>query len=55
MLIAKSRCPYKWDPWIKLIQCIAKLLDVSIEQAKRSTRDKSGFAALVDTASATPW
>ena len=40
----KSRRPYKWDPWIN----IAKLLNVSIEQAKRSTQDKSGFAALVD-------
>ena len=31
-------------PWIN----IAKLLNVSIEQAKRSTQDKSGFASLVD-------
>ena len=32
-------------------------LNVSREQAKRSTQDKSGFAALVDHvfASATPW
>ena len=31
-------------PWIN----IAKLLNVSTEQAKRSTQDKTGFAALVD-------
>ena len=33
------------------------LLNVSTEQAKRSTQNKSGFAALVDHvfASATPW
>ena len=31
-------------PWIN----IAKLLNVSTEKAKRSTQDKSGFAALVD-------
>jgi len=32
-------------------------MHVSIEQAKRSTQDKSGFAALVDRVfvSATPW
>ena len=47
-LFAKSR-----DPWIN----IAKLLNVSNEQAKRFTEGKSGFAALVDcvVASATPW
>ena len=52
MLFAKSRPPYKRDPWIK----IAKLLNVPIKLAKRSTQDKSGFAALVDrvVASATP-
>ena len=44
MLFAESRRPYKRDPWIS----IAELLNVSIEQAKRSTQDKSGFAALVD-------
>ena len=44
MLFAKSRRPYKRDPWIN----IAKSLNVFIEQAKRSTLDKSGFAALVD-------
>ena len=43
ILFVKSRPPYKWDPWIN----IAKLFNVSIEQAKRSTQDKSGFAALV--------
>ena len=53
MLFAKSWRPYKRDPWIN----IAKLLNVSIEQAKGSTQDKSGFDALVDRviASATPW
>ena len=53
MLFAKSRRPYKRDPWIN----IAKLLTVSTEQAKRFTEGKSGFAALVDceVASATPW
>lgn len=40
MLFAKSRHQYKQDPWIH----IAKLLNVSIEQAKRYTRDQSGFA-----------
>ena len=52
MLFAKSRQPYKRDPWIN----IAKLLNVPIKLAKRSTQDKSGFAALVDrvVASATP-
>ena len=44
MLFAKSRRPYKRDPW----RNIAKSLNVFIEQAKRSTPDKSGFAALVD-------
>ena len=53
MLFAKSRRPYKRDPWIN----IAKLINVSSEQAKRSTQDKSGFSALVDrvVAIATPW
>ena len=53
MLFAKSRRPYKRDPWIN----IAKLINVSTEQAKRSTQDKSGFSALVDrvVAIATPW
>ena len=54
-MFTKSRRPYKRDPWIN----IAKLLpvNVSIEQAKSSTQDKSGFAAVVDrvVASATPW
>ena len=53
MLFATSRRPYKRDPWIN----IAKLINVPIEQAKRSTQGKSGFAALVDRvfAIATPW
>ena len=36
---------------------IAKLLNVSIEQTKKSTQDKSRFAALVDRVvdSVTPW
>ena len=53
MLFAKSRRPYKRGPWIN----IAKLSNVSIEQAKSFTQHKSGFAALVDcvVASATPW
>ena len=52
MLYAKSRRPYKRDPWINT----AKLLNFSIEQAKRSKQDKSGFAALVNrvVATATP-
>ena len=52
MLFAKSRRPYKRDRWIN----IGKLLNVPLEQAKRSTQDKSGFTALVDrvVASATP-
>ena len=52
MLLTKSRCPYQWNLWIN----IAKLLNVSIEEAKWSTQDKSGFAALVDcvVANATP-
>ena len=52
MPFAKSRRPYKLDPCIN----IAKLLNVSIEQAKRSTEDKLGFTALVDgvDASSTP-
>ena len=53
MLFAKSRRPYKRDPWIN----IAKLLNVSTKQAKMFTEGKSGFAVLVDSvvASATPW
>lgn len=54
-LFAKSKRQYQRDPWIN----IAKLLpvNVSIEQAKSSTQDKSGFAAVVDrvVASAIPW
>ena len=42
MLFAKSRRPYKRDPWIN----IAKLINVSIEQAKRSTRHKIGVVSL---------
>ena len=42
MLFAKSRRPYKRDSWTN----IAILLNVFIEQAKRSTQNKSGFAAL---------
>ena len=37
ILFAKSKRPYQWDPWIN----IAKLLNVSIVQAKRSMQDKS--------------
>ena len=37
ILFAKSKHPYQWDPWIN----IAKLLNVSIAWAKRSTQDKS--------------
>ena len=53
MLFAKSKRLYRLDPWIN----IAKLLNVFIEQAKRSTQNKSGFTALVDrvVANATPW
>ena len=43
MLFAKSKS-IPTGTWIN----IAKLLIVSIEQAKRSTQDKSGFASLVD-------
>lgn len=43
MLFAKRR-PYKGDPRIN----IGKLLNVSFEQANRSTQNKSGFAVLVD-------
>ena len=52
-LFAKSKRLYQQDPWIN----IAKLLNVFIEQAKRSTQNKSGFTALVDrvVANATPW
>ena len=39
MLFVKSRHPYKQDPWIN----VTKLLNVSTEQAKRSTQDQSGF------------
>ena len=42
-MFAKRR-PYKRDPRIT----IGKLLNVSIEQANRSTQNKSGFAVLVD-------
>ena len=53
MLFAKSKRLYQLDPWIN----IAKLLNVFVEQAKRSTQSKSGFTALVDrvVANATPW
>ena len=53
MLFAKSKRLYQLDPWIN----IAKLLNVFIEQAKRSTQNKSGFTALVDrvVANVTPW
>ena len=44
MLFAKSKRLYQRDPWINNI---AKLLNVFIEQAKRSTQNKSGFTALV--------
>ena len=48
MLFAKSRCPYKRDPWIN----IAKM---SLSGTQRGLH-KTGFAALVDrvVASATP-
>ena len=49
MLFAKSRRPYKRDPWINT----AKLLNFSIEKAKRSKQDKSSFAALVNRVVAT--
>ena len=41
------------DPWINN----TKLLNVSIEQARRCTQDMGGFAALVDhvVINATPW
>ena len=42
MLFAKSRRPYKRDPWIN----IARLINVSIEQAKRSTVHKIGVVSL---------
>ena len=53
LLFASSRRPYKRDPSIN----IAKLINVAIEQAKRSSQGKSGFAALVDRVFviATPW
>ena len=35
----KSRYPYKQDPWVN----VTKLLNVSTEQAKRSTQDQSAF------------
>mgnify|MGYP000594662591 CR=1 FL=1 len=53
MLFAKSKKPYQRDPWIN----ISKMLKVSIEQAKRETQVKSGFAALIQKqfGNATPW
>ena len=53
MLLANAKRPYQRTPWIN----ITKLLNVSIEQAKRSMQDKSGFTALVDrvVANAIPW
>ena len=55
MLFTKSRRPYKRDPWINIDKLVPA--NVSIEQAKRSTQDKSDFAAVVDhvVPSATPW
>ena len=54
-MFTKSRRPYKRDPWINIT--ILLPANVSIEQAKSSTQDKSGLAAVVDpvVASATPW
>ena len=53
MLFAIPKRAYHRDPWIN----IAKMLEVSIEQAKRSTQLKAGFAALVGRQldNATPW
>ena len=53
ILFAKSKKPYYRDPWIN----ISKLLNVSIEQAKRMTQGKAGFAALIGRQfdNATPW
>ena len=53
MLFAKLKRPYQREPW----KNIAELLNVFIEQAKRSPQDKSGFAALVDrvVANAASW
>ena len=53
ILFAKSKKPYYRDPWIN----ISKMLNVSIEQAKRTTQVKNGFAALIGRQfnKATPW
>ena len=45
MLFAKSKKPYYGDPWMN----ITKMLGVSIEQAKRKTQEKFGFAAFVES------
>ena len=42
--VPKSKRPYKRDPWL----IIAKILNVSTEQAKTCTIDQGCFAALVD-------
>ena len=47
--VAKSRHQYKQEPWIHIV----KLLNVSTEQAKRFTKDQSGFAGRL--CSATLW
>ena len=44
MLFAIPKLKYHRDPWIN----ISKLLNVSIEQAKRTTQLKAGFAALIE-------
>ena len=49
MLFVKSRHQYKQEPWIHIV----KLLNVSIEQAKRVTKDQSSFAGRL--CSATLW
>ena len=53
MLFAIPKRAYHRDPWIN----IAKMLNVSSEQAKRSTQLKVGFAALIGRQfnNATPW
>ena len=42
--VQKSKRPYRRDPWL----IIAKILNVSIEQAKKCRQDQGCFAALVD-------
>ena len=47
MLFAQTKLPYKRDPWIKIAKLNTYFKNVSIEQAKKCTHDKVGFAALV--------